>query len=133
MSTIPWQIAPHYDNDHESSSDTESDSSENEEEPRFEEIRDHSTQSTPIGGQDDLLEKTETQQDNIGLAVSARPTPLQKGRTRSSRKEEPCPPVGFWHYKMVRSFVLRLDREEPSLIKIVWCETPRDQAVATYK
>jgi uncharacterized Zn finger protein len=104
MSTIPWQIAPDYENHHESSSSTEDDSTEDEEEPRFEEIHDTSTRPPLVDEQPDTLEKAETQQDNLVSAAPTRPTTLQKGRTRSSRKEEQCAPVGFWHYKMVRVF-----------------------------
>jgi hypothetical protein len=53
------------------------------------------------------LEKAETQRD----AAAIRPAVLQKGRTRSSRraKEEPHPPVGFWHWKMVSGVIATPD------------------------
>jgi hypothetical protein len=46
------------------------------------------------------IEMTETQHVPNGV-LSSRPTTLQKGRTRSSRKDAPQPPVGFWHWQMV--------------------------------
>lgn len=93
-----WQIAPEY-GSHEPSSDTESTLSD-EEGPREEEAVE------PEDVDQSNLEKAGTQRDNSSLAPPTRPTTLAKGRTRSSRKEPPCAPVGFWHYKMVCGLAL---------------------------
>ena len=89
--TLGCQIAPHYDHDQWPYN---SDSSETESEAEDQ-----------VESQHELdIEKAETQADDGGIVPARRPTTLQRGRTKSSRKEVPRPPVGFWHWEMVRSF-----------------------------
>ncbi|KAH7077425.1 hypothetical protein FB567DRAFT_563451 [Paraphoma chrysanthemicola] len=53
---------------------------------------------------------SEDTQEDEAEAPPTRPATLQQGRTRSSRKEAPLEPVGFWHWSMagVRLHVLKL-------------------------
>ena len=87
------QIAPIYEAEHVSESDSDS-SSEGEE--------------SPVGNRQDI-EKVETQQD-VARALATRPTTLQKARTKSNRAQAALAPVGFWHWSMagVRLHVLKL-------------------------
>jgi hypothetical protein len=91
--TLGCQIAPNYEVEHVSESDSDS-SSEGEE--------------SPVGNRQDI-EKVETQQD-AARTLATRPTTLQKARTKSSRAQAPLEPVGFWDWSMagVRLHVLKL-------------------------
>lgn len=93
--TLGWQIAPDYDHDG-SEEHSESTTTDSEDEIA------QGEEQEEAGGQQDI-EKSETQHDNVTVGSATRPTTLQKGRTKSCRKEEPHPPVGFWHWKMVRA------------------------------
>lgn len=93
--TLGCQIAPHY--EHDPMSDSEESSTEEDDE--ITETEERGAHAEAVDSAD--LEKAETQQD--ATMTATRPATLQKGRTRSSRRirEEPHPPVGFWHWKMV--------------------------------
>lgn len=105
--TLGCQIAPHYEHDYDSSSSSDSTSGEEEEEVHDSEAQVQRGESDP-----DSLEKAETQQEIAAIRTSTRPT--LKTRTRSSRRGQPEPSVGFFHWKMagVRLHVLKL-----------WCRT----------
>lgn len=91
--TLGCQIAPHY--DHEQwPYDSDSDSEENSGEGSV--AREEVAEESPPD-----IEKTETQADVGPSAPASRPTTLQRGRTKSSRKESQQEPVGFWHWSMV--------------------------------
>jgi hypothetical protein len=99
--TLGCQIAPQYHRDAltdsgESSTEDEYDLAGTETEERGE--REDVVNSTD-------LEKAETQRDGALTGVATRPAILQKGRTRSSPRvrEDQRPPVGFWHWQMVRA------------------------------
>ncbi|KAF2733711.1 hypothetical protein EJ04DRAFT_553156 [Polyplosphaeria fusca] len=105
--TLGCQIAPDY--DHHSSSDSDSTFTEGEDEQ--EQIEEQSQDAGELA-----IDKAETQHDEA-LRKPTRPDTLQKGRTRSGRKDEaPRPPAGFWHWQMaclvceagVRLHVLKL-------------------------
>lgn len=101
--TLGCQIAPDY--DHHSSSDTDSSFSEDEDEISEQVDREDSDGRLAV-------EKVETQPDDVTVrtpAGASRPAVLQKGPTRSSRREVEDP-VGFWHWKMggVRLHVIQL-------------------------
>ncbi|KAF2112255.1 hypothetical protein BDV96DRAFT_649061 [Lophiotrema nucula] len=101
--TLGCQIAPDYD-DASSSSDSESTISEEEEEQQ------ESSERTQTASELNI-EKAETQHEAGETPQPIRPSTLQKGRTRSSRKEQQAlEPVGFWHWQMagVRLHVLKL-------------------------
>jgi hypothetical protein len=87
------QIAPIYEAEHVSESDSDSSSEEEE---------------SSVGNRQDI-EKVETQPD-VARTLATRPTTLQKARTKSSRAQAPLEPVGFWHWKMagVRLHVIKL-------------------------
>jgi hypothetical protein len=90
--TLGCQIAPSY--HHEAwpyNSDSSSDDESGEGSTAREEVAE---------GQPDI-EKAETQRDVGEIVQASRPNTLQKGRTKSSRKEPAQDPVGFWHWSMV--------------------------------
>lgn len=96
--TLGCQIAPNYDHSQwpynsDDSSETESET----EEHVIEAIESASSAQHELD-----IEKAETQCDTCGIAPASRPTTLQRGRSKSSRKEPPQTPVGFWHWQMVR-------------------------------
>ena len=94
--TLGCQIAPDYDD--VSSSDSDSDSTNSEEGERVE-----SSERTRTASELNI-EKAETQREVGEMPQPVRPSTLQRGRTRSSRKEQQTlEPVGFWHWQMVRS------------------------------
>ena len=95
--TLGPQIGPHY--AHEQwpyNSDSSESDSENGEPTEGAHGRNGSAQH-PLD-----IEKVETQRDDGGAVPASRPTTLHKSRTKSSRKEGPPAPVGFWHWQMVR-------------------------------
>ncbi|KAF2876218.1 hypothetical protein BDV95DRAFT_535626 [Massariosphaeria phaeospora] len=98
------QIAPHYEHD-QIVSDSDSTVSEEEEE----EEQELHNESPAQDGQEMDIEKAETQRDAGPTPAPTRPNTLQKGRTKSSRRE-PAAPVGFWHWSMagVRLHVVKL-------------------------
>ncbi|KAF2684996.1 hypothetical protein K458DRAFT_301687 [Lentithecium fluviatile CBS 122367] len=109
--TLGCQIAPHY--SHDAHTDSESDTSDSDSD-RITEVEGRGSgerEEVEVVDHADL-EKAETQQDSATTGTVTRPTTLQKGRTKSSRRgrEERCPPVGFWHWQMagVRLHVLKL-------------------------
>ena len=100
MPTTPalgCQIAPHY--EHDPLTDGESSTTDDEDETTETDTRDG--QREVVASSE--LEKAETERDFVSTAAATRPTTMQRGRTRSSRRvrEEPHPPMGFWHWKMV--------------------------------
>lgn len=111
--TLGCQIAPHYDHDqwpyNTDSSDTDSDSDDQAQ----------GTSESAASAQHGLdIEKAETQRD-LATIPTARPA-LSRGRTKSSRREAPQAPVGFWHWQMVHCS--KPDRRHNQLIRPGWCE-----------
>lgn len=106
--TLGCQIAPHYNHDYDSGSSSDISSEEEEEE----ELHEDGAQVQREESDQTDLDKVETQQEVAAIRTSTRPT--LKARTRSSRRGQPEPSVGFFHWKMagVRLHVLTL-----------WCRT----------
>ncbi|KAH8731524.1 hypothetical protein GQ44DRAFT_604878 [Phaeosphaeriaceae sp. PMI808] len=95
------QIAPSY--NHEEwpyNSDSSSDDESGEDSVAREEVVDDQLN----------IDKVETQRDVQEHVPASRPNTLQRGRTKSSRKEPQQAPVGFWDWSMagVRLHVLKL-------------------------
>jgi hypothetical protein len=91
--TLGCQIAPSY--NHEEWADNSDSSSDDE-------SGENSIAQEQVADDPQDLEKAETAKDAETLRPSG-PTPLQSGRTRSSRRL-PAPqqdPAGFWHWSMV--------------------------------
>ncbi|KAJ4370761.1 hypothetical protein N0V83_005283 [Neocucurbitaria cava] len=112
--TLGCQIAPHYDNEQWPYNSDSSDSESETEGQHEEAVESHDVESPDSTDQHAFdMEKIETQRDTGGIVTATtatRPTALQRGRTKSSRKEAPQEPVGFWHWRMagVRLHVLKL-------------------------
>lgn len=104
--TLGCQIAPNYDHGQWPYNSDESSESESESEAQVEEA----LESAESAQHELDIEKAETQRDICSNVPAGRPTTLQRGRTKSSRKEPPQAPVGFWHWQMagVRLHVLKL-------------------------
>ncbi|CAO2648741.1 Nn.00g096900.m01.CDS01 [Neocucurbitaria sp. VM-36] len=103
--TLGCQIAPHYDHEQWPYNSDSTDS-----ESEIEEQVEEAVESAGFDQHGFDMEKAETQRDVGGIVPTGRPTTLQRGRTKSSRKEVPQDPVGFWHWQMsgVRLHVLKL-------------------------
>lgn len=92
--TLGCQIAPNYAHEqwpYNSSSESDSDTEE------------EVVSALESGETQDALdiEKAETQRDIGPAMLPSRPGTLQRGRTKSSRREAQLEPVGFWHWHMV--------------------------------
>jgi hypothetical protein len=119
--TLGCQIAPTYHHDAWiSDSDSSSDGDSGGSAGAQEQVED---------GQPDV-EKVETARDTE-LARPSGPTPLQTGRTRSSRRMPLPEPVGFWHWSMVRILYSKQNTRNLSLLG--WRQAARYQAVAANK